>query len=330
MASTVASGVQEAAAGGSAGKEGNQELEKNKINDAVTKALQGAASEKKKKHIKRPMNAFMVWAQAARRKLADQYPHLHNAELSKIWVKFGDYKYQPRRRKQNKQHDNAAGIHHQHQHHQLAFSRGLKQEESPCSPRSRSSTSPSTCSSQPNSPAQHVQMIKSTNCPGAEQHHVMNGINGYTDKDSSDLDQYLPSESQFQSYQQAFIKHAQEEDNNNYKNKRLEGGEAIPQSGEMCDDGFGRYQDLQAGSNSNSSPVAVKTERYLHHQSSPTSLYPYSPVNSPYYTGNGHQYLPSYQYLPQRTMFSGSTTITNYTSSSVETNSNEHWSPYSM
>nr|CAH7743894.1 unnamed protein product [Callosobruchus chinensis] len=223
-----------------------------------------------------------------------------------------------------------------------------QQEESPCSPRSRSSTSPSTCSSQPNSPAQHVQMIKSTNCPGAEQHHVMNGINGYTDKvyqripeidstyipddclDSSDLDQYLPSESQFQSYQQAFIKHAQEEDNNNYKNKRLDGGEAIPQSGEMCDDGFGRYQDLQAGSNSNSSPVAVKTERYLHHQSSPTSLYPYSPVNSPYYTGNGHQYLPSYQYLPQRTMFSGSTTITNYTSSSVETNSNEHWSPYSM
>ncbi|XP_029312169.1 transcription factor SOX-8a [Cottoperca gobio] len=111
------------------------------IRDAVSQVLkgydwsllpmpsQGERGLKSKPHVKRPMNAFMVWAQAARRKLADQYPHLHNAELSKTLGKlwrllsetekrpfveeaerlrmqhkkdYPDYKYQPRRRKSTK------------------------------------------------------------------------------------------------------------------------------------------------------------------------------------------------------------------------------------
>ncbi|XP_051170957.1 transcription factor SOX-9-like [Leptopilina boulardi] len=106
------------------------------LDDAVGKLLQGydwtllpvtaRAGGRRNAHVKRPMNAFMVWAQAARRRLADQYPQLHNAELSKtlgrLWRILSDvekqpfideaerlrnahkqlhphYKYQPRRRK---------------------------------------------------------------------------------------------------------------------------------------------------------------------------------------------------------------------------------------
>ncbi|KAK2586303.1 hypothetical protein KPH14_001553 [Odynerus spinipes] len=167
------------------------------ISAAVAKVLQGydwtlvpvatkGSGDKRAAHVKRPMNAFMVWAQAARRRLADQHPQLHNAELSKtlgkLWRLLSDndkkpfieeadrlrvihkrehpdYKYQPRRRKQNGPSGRESSPSRSQSNLTFSVSRSLKQEDmsprgvqGPNSPQSGVSSSPPTTPNQGLSP----------------------------------------------------------------------------------------------------------------------------------------------------------------------------------
>lgn len=195
--------------------------------------------------------------------------------------------------------------------------------------------------------------------------------------DSSDLDQYLPSENAhvYQGSYQSYLKSStmeEDESNNNHKNKRLCAGEGLPNPGPHQHDGYESYQNYLKSSLEAEEDVVghhkgnkrlcpseginqghegydaaaslmryhelqpssslVKTERFPSVPAT-TSVYSYQsgvplPASASYYTNSGHQYLPSYQYLPQRTTtVFGNTTIGSY---GVDGNATESWGHYSM